>query len=883
MPLVNDTIPNLINGISQQPAVIRNVSQCERQVNLYSSPVDGLITRPNLRYIAKIQNYPSLRGNLFAFDSGFSAGFFRDPHTGETFEHFPAFDAGFSNGLANRYFVTGTQIFRYGFSSGFSTGFNVYLPEIYPAFSSAFSSGFSTVINAQDAYVHFADRGDDVEYYNMIFTNKLVRVFSLDGTVKALYSNALDYLATPNPGTDLVVFTVADTTFVCNKRVIPQFKPVLSSSGDLHRAIIYIKGAQAGFTYELQVTANHRQVTYGHSNTVVESQDAIAIALVSALTNTSTGLAAQFGGTWTVQRSGDVIIITPPVGMDYSVSCNSTTLMKSITNTAQKMSDLPTNAIDGHLVKIIGETGATNASYWVQFKGDTGLSGLQSGSWQETLSDGITYILDETTMPHKLVREDDGTFTFEPIDWVNMSVGDKDTVPNPSFIGQAIKDMFFFKNRLGVLAGENSVMSRSGAFYDFFPETLTTVLDDGPIDTSSVHTKVSLLNHAIPFNEQLILFSNQTEFTLKGGDLLTSKTVSIVPSAEYECSASCRPISLADNVMFNSQAGDYTIFNEYYIDANVGTNRVAQINKHCPTFIPKGVYRMAGSSVENVMLALSKEHPSRIYVYKFLWNGSEKIQSSWSYFELPSGFRILNVGFIKSELYVLYQTLDGLYVGAMNFQADYVEPGMPFRVYLDARVKEDTTGVYSTYNSVTDQTTFVLPYSPPDDIVVVTRTGDPTPGREIPVVSVDSANNSLVVAGDHTDTPVYIGIPYEYTYVFSPFFVRVSDPVAGTKQGTPEGRLQLRTITIEYGPSGYFEVVVTPKYGTPSVYPMSGRIQGEPDYTDSDVVLSQGEFRVPVLAQNTEVEIALHGKSYKPAAFVKATWEGMYTPRSKSI
>ena len=54
MPLVSQSIPNLINGISQQNAVQRNVSQAESQVNFQSNIVDGLTKRPSSQFVANI-------------------------------------------------------------------------------------------------------------------------------------------------------------------------------------------------------------------------------------------------------------------------------------------------------------------------------------------------------------------------------------------------------------------------------------------------------------------------------------------------------------------------------------------------------------------------------------------------------------------------------------------------------------------------------------------------------------------------------------------------------------------------------------------------------------------------------------------------------------
>ena len=46
MPLVTKSIPNLINGVSQQPSALRLASQAEKVVNCIPSSVEGLKKRP---------------------------------------------------------------------------------------------------------------------------------------------------------------------------------------------------------------------------------------------------------------------------------------------------------------------------------------------------------------------------------------------------------------------------------------------------------------------------------------------------------------------------------------------------------------------------------------------------------------------------------------------------------------------------------------------------------------------------------------------------------------------------------------------------------------------------------------------------------------------
>ena len=54
MALISQSIPNLINGVSQQNPVQRNVSQAENQINFQSNIIDGLSKRAGTQFVANI-------------------------------------------------------------------------------------------------------------------------------------------------------------------------------------------------------------------------------------------------------------------------------------------------------------------------------------------------------------------------------------------------------------------------------------------------------------------------------------------------------------------------------------------------------------------------------------------------------------------------------------------------------------------------------------------------------------------------------------------------------------------------------------------------------------------------------------------------------------
>ena len=150
-------------------------------------------------------------------------------------------------------------------------------------------------------------------------------------------------------------------------------------------------------------------------------------------------------------------------------------------------------APDGYIAHVQGDQTNDFDDYYVKFVSDNGTqSKVGSGTYIEWTKPSIQYELNASTMPHLLIRQANGTFTFEQAEWGDRAVGDLISIPSPSFVGRQISDVFFFQNRLGILAGENVIMSRTSEFFDFFfPVTNSTFVTASVLsiffDSSSNH------------------------------------------------------------------------------------------------------------------------------------------------------------------------------------------------------------------------------------------------------------------------------------------------------------------------------------------------------------------------------------------------------------
>jgi hypothetical protein len=297
--------------------------------------------------------------------------------------------------------------------------------------------------------------------------------------------------------------------------------------------------------------------------------------------------------------------------------------MKFAKDEIQHFSDLPAFGPSGFVCGIVGSS-LKNDKYWV--KSESALNG--SVLWKECAKPGTVKSFDPSTMPNALIRQADGTFTFGPMTWDTRDCGDGvDINPDPSFVGHTIADIFFHRNRLGFLSEENAIMSRNGSFFDFFRTTATAILDDDPIDVGASHVKVSLLKQAVPFQDDLLMFSDQTQFRLAGNELLTPKTVSMKPLTEFVSDVDVKPLALGTSVFFSAMRGDWEAMWEYAIDKATGTPDVKEITSHVPAFIPSGVYKIVGSSNESVVGVLTSGDPSALYFYRYYWSGNRTSSS----------------------------------------------------------------------------------------------------------------------------------------------------------------------------------------------------------------------------------------------------------------
>ena len=746
--------------------------------------------------------------------------------------------------------------------------------------------------NITNAFIHTINR-DVNERYVVVITDGAISVFDIDGNNKQVVdTGATSYLNSSNPRGDFVALTVNDFTYILNKGQTVEMDNFTTSPAKRQEAVYSVKVGVGNQTTSIPYSIRIDGTTYTYTSSTSNSKT-IRDGLITAIGSIpGISINALGDSSITFVKSSGTLNISASDGYGDQAS-------QLIKDEVQQFSDLPAVGINNMVVEIKGTAANSFINYYVKFKSATGV-------WEETIAPGIKTTLDYYTMPILLIRTADGNFRLTEVDgstyqiqgtnysvpaWGQRVVGDEDSSPVPSFVGRKIRDMFFHRNRLGFLSDENVIMTRNGEFFEFFNQTVTDSLDTDIIDVNVSHSKVSILNHAVAFDEKLILFSDQTQFVLQGGASLTPNNVNVTVTTEYENSKKIQPVGSGTNIFFAFDKGNFSGVREMYVEADGETNQGEDITANVPKYIPKNLFKFANASNENILVALSSDEVNTLYIYQWFVSDGRRLQSAWHKWiigSIPfgdSGTIILNVDFIGTDLYlVTNRSSDGIFLEKIDCAPAAVDPGSTFLTYLDRKL--DDTQVIKLYDPITNQTTITLPYSVQAgdgvyDIRVVGRQGSiNTPGVEFPIVS--KFQNDVVVTGDLTFLNFFIGVQYEFRYRFSQQYLALGQSTSGSGSRTRirEGRLQIRNWTVSYDNTGHFQVFVQPQARDLSTYTFTALTLGAG--TAGTVNLEDGFFNFAVQSRNENLIVELFNDTHLPSNFVNAEWEGYYVSQSRS-
>jgi hypothetical protein len=742
-----------------------------------------------------------------------------------------------------------------------------------------------TTLNGAKLFTIFRD---DTEQYLVAIiggktptTNNEIKVWKLsDGSpVTVNYgTNAKNYLSGTKDRYE--VLTVNDFTFITNKEkvVTARAQPTYTEGT---KATIRILAIEYSAQYKVVINGLTASVVTRNSDTPGTTPTRI-LNYENILDDLKAAIDALAVAGLTVTKLGNTLELSRTSAFTINgIGGKGGDALSVFQDTVENIARLPNRASNGRVVRI-ANTGGTQDDYYVTFVVD----GSGNGYWEETRSPSVSPGLDAATMPHELVREANGSFTFRQVTWEDRLVGDQDTSPNPSFVGETIQQLFFYNNRLGFLTTENVVMSQAGDYFNLFVASATTSSAADPIDISCSSIRPAVLYAVIPVAQGLVLFSRGQQFLVTSDSgVLAPTTVNIKTISNYEMDPQNKPVDLGTTISFISKITSYTRVFEMETRGSDDSPIVVDISRLVPEWIPSSVDQVV-SSPQNSLLSLGYSGSRFLYLFRFYTTGEKRELQSWFKWKLSGN--VLHHAIYEDTMWAVTRQEDSVVLQRIDLiqspEASTIQTKDGLTV--DPRLDIWKLNPTRSYNSTTKISKVYLPCSHDSTLSPCIVSGQPiTQGSTFldiglillpSSVSTDAGGDYIEVADqDLTDDNVIVGYLYDMEVQLPQIYVRSGE---GKQISDFTGSLVVSRLKFNVGLGGDFKFLVDAKGR--GAWEEAFAVTDANYYAANDVPLAGSKsYTIPLHQKSQNMSIKLKASGPFPVSLLSLMWEGHYSTR----
>ena len=910
--------------------------------------------------------------------------------------------------------------------------------------------GIRKLDNPVDDGTWFIVFRDDEEKYLMQFSKAgVLRVWSantgLQQTVNTVAAEAIDY-ATHVNSYDLDVLQINDYVFVLNRTKTVSMSATTSASITPY-AFVNINTVAYSSTYSIRL--NNSEFSYATTTTATAQLNVKDIVdnLVSTINADVNWVATGIGNTIHIRRADNA---------DFSIQArggNAGTSIDAYRGSVTAPAQLPRQFLDGLKIKVSGSNDTGADDYWVIFKTSNGASS-GSGSWEETIAPDTVTNINEETMPHVIIREADGTFTFRKLDeasanastgsssvtgvptnvtrltansgghtvnesfavtggagtnlrllvtkirtittvnsyiatsnyyvtlksgdyrwyennvylgktggsslilgnkrytvngaftvinnenragititatvtgaidtvsiqqagqgynaldtvtsasgdtfrintvntanlegdafrlnfWKPREVGDEETNPNPSFVGYPVDAIGFYKNRLIFTSRQNVICSQAGDYFNFFADTVITILDSDPIDLSASTLRPVRFTTVLGSPRGLLMFGDNAQYILETTtEAFSPKTAEVNILADFSATDKISPVDLGTSYVFLEEGQRASsIFEMDLGGTSGGKSNIIELTRYLPTYIPTGISRIKVSTAAGLLAIHSYSNPNYLYLYRWFEGGDQGRISAWFRWILPGNIEAFD--FDEGTMYIVTKHASNYVLSTVSLITDTPSQSLYFDgSYLDARLDlfdYNPTLIYDL-DSDTTRVCFKEGFEDMDEQAVIMYLDTTEAGYfEEQTIQYDSNQPAgqqyyLIVDGNKLTSKFALGYKYTASTIL-PAFYFVKDARSASKDTVNVPRIS--RIKVNSYNSGPYKVI--------------SRVDGRADFeltcpqmnatsylANKLPLIRNAQSTIPIMARGDQVEVEIVADNPFPIHFTSIDWEGTY-------
>lgn len=259
-------------------------------------------------------------------------------------------------------------------------------------------------------------RDTEEKYICQIGRGGAIRIWDADSgieqTVNPIASQDQAYPVHTNDE-DIGVLQINDYTFVLNRRV--QVLQRGTTSGAV-TPFGYVALGAIGYNTRYTVKLNSTTFNYDTTdNPATRLSASIVIEGLRDVINANTA--------WQATAVGRYLYIRRADGADFTIEAtggSSGGALEAYKGSVPSVSALPTNFVNGVKIRVLASADSGGDDYWLEFQTQNNAS-TGAGVWVETIAPNTDIGINTGTLPHAIIREANGTFTFRRLNAANAN------------------------------------------------------------------------------------------------------------------------------------------------------------------------------------------------------------------------------------------------------------------------------------------------------------------------------------------------------------------------------------------------------------------------------------------------------------------------------
>lgn len=266
---------------------------------------------------------------------------------------------------------------------------------------------------------------DDQERYIIQFSKQgVLKIWDAESgvakTVNTPAASATTY-ATHVDTSDLSLLQINDYYFVLNRKVITKMNTVATSGAKVNYALVNINTVGGSIDYKITLNGtNFIYKTAANHGGIIEILNAFTDDEPTAPTYKGINYP---GSGFTATAVGNSLYIVKNDGNAFDIKAvggPTGSALEAFSGEVPSIVNLPQQFKDGAVIKVAGDKTVNGDDYYVKFVTENAAS-YGVGSWQETIAPSTQLRFDGTTMPHVIIREANGTFTFRDLNQTSVT------------------------------------------------------------------------------------------------------------------------------------------------------------------------------------------------------------------------------------------------------------------------------------------------------------------------------------------------------------------------------------------------------------------------------------------------------------------------------